>query len=613
MASVPYDAPTPYNLSSLGFSRDRLAPLVQSRARNTAVATGQPCIPLNLLAHILSFLEDDPATLALLCGTSRVLYYMALPLLWRNVHLYSSRTVRNKKRSRNGEYKEAPEGYGGASPFAAGLDALVTNSSAGKLVQRLTLEGEYEDSAELDRWSRAGRASERTMMLNICVRAALDRCIQLEEFHWRVDTRLLATAYQGLARLARLRCLEVRFPTSKAPQPTTELPVLPALERLVVTDYDPLSYPDDISKVIFEAERLKDLQIHFSTRMRDAGEPSVQPTHLLRRNIKAGRKLKLKRLGTYNLFNKPESELLAEGCDLSTIEDFTSINSFGHDEDDTTAYHTAFLDRGWTEGPTHGHFPGLRVWRVDQLHSAHLRSFRDRRNIEKFYSINPRHGRPRQSHSHDSTPTSQSDASTVSTSSSCFSGASTSTSSRSDTTTLKELYLDVVCKSGGLSLKHLIFPIKWSFTLPMLAKLIRCCPKMTQLSICLDCADPKIWEMLLSFCPSLFAVRVTISDPNEDWRSQPGAAGSLTHDQWLRSEDYSNMIRNLLSGVELHKLRYIGVDDVVWRVEGMEEVPEESGATTPTEELRLRRKITCIPMDEVKTTAIWKFDTVDVI
>jgi hypothetical protein len=610
MSSFPRDAPTPYSLSSLGFSRDRLAPLVQPRPRNTAVAAENPCIPLNLLAHILSFLEDDPATLALLCGTSRVLYYMALPLLWRNVHLYSSRTVRNKKRTRNGEYKDAPEGFGGASPFAAGLDALVTNNSAGKLARRLILEGEYEDDAELDRWSRAGRASERAMILNICVRAVLDRCIQLEEFHWRIDTRLLATAYQGLARLASLKCLEVRFPASKAPQPTTELPALPALERLVVTDYDPLSYPDDISKVIFEAKHLKDLQVHFSTRMRDAGEPSVQPTHILRRNIKAGRKLKLKRLGTYNLFNKPESELLAEGCDLSTVEDFTSINSFGRDEDDTTAYHTAFLDRGWTEGTTEDHFPNLRVWRVDQLHSGHLRSFRNRRNIEKFYSINPRDGRTRQSYSHEGTPNSSSAASTDS---SCTNAASTSTSGRGDTTTLKELYLDVVCKSGGLSLKHLIFPTKWSISLPMLAKLIRCCPNMTQLSLCLSCADPKIWEMLMSFCPSLFAVRVTIADPNEDWRARAGLPDSATHDQWLRSEDYKDMIRDLLASVELAHLRYIGVDDVVWRIEGMEEVPVEEGAAAPTEGIRLRRKITCVPMNEVKNIAVWKFDTVDVI
>jgi hypothetical protein len=359
------DPPTPFNISSLGPAGGRLAPLLPP-ATPTSVDCWGDFLPLSLIAHVLTFLEDDPATLAAICATSRKLYYMAVPLLWRNVRLRSYSGVHSRKRTRDGEFKETPEGMGGSSPFSAGLNALVTNAGTGKLVRSLRLDGEYgEGDTELERCSRAGRVSENAMMLNICTRAALESCPELQGFHWEMRARLLPTTYQGLARLRHLQSLHVRFPTSRAPQPTQEIPAMPGLRRLVITGYDPVCYPDDLSTVIFEARRLEDLQLHFAPRMRDIGEPSVQASSIIRKNVLANRKIPVKRIGVYNLFAKSEPDLFARALDTSTVVDFTAINCFGKDEDEDGSLASNFTDKLWLEGP-HVHFPNLKVWRVDR-------------------------------------------------------------------------------------------------------------------------------------------------------------------------------------------------------------------------------------------------------
>src|SRR6201996_9809171 len=97
-------------------------------------AFGVTSIPLTVVATIISFLDDDVASLARLCRTSRVLWYMTLPHLWKNVTLKSYSTIRYKD--------DVPEGFGSASPFSMGLNALVTRNVS-SLVRSLSLEGEF--------------------------------------------------------------------------------------------------------------------------------------------------------------------------------------------------------------------------------------------------------------------------------------------------------------------------------------------------------------------------------------------------------------------------------------------------------------------------------------
>ncbi|PCG96958.1 Hypothetical protein PENO1_065540 [Penicillium occitanis (nom. inval.)] len=128
-------------------------------------------LPLNLIAHIVSWIED-PGDLARMCRTCRLLHYMAIPHLYRNISLTSYDRIRYRD--------EEPEGWGNASPFSMGLNTLVTRAHA-SLVQSMTLRGEWNEP-ELEEHSKVGRVPDSSMMLNISVRAALDRTKNIESF-----------------------------------------------------------------------------------------------------------------------------------------------------------------------------------------------------------------------------------------------------------------------------------------------------------------------------------------------------------------------------------------------------------------------------------------------
>lgn len=97
---------------------------------------------------------------------------MAQPQLYKKITLTSYDTIRYRD--------DLPEGYGSASPFSMGLNALVTRNIAG-LVQSLCLQGQWREH-DLEEYSKVGRVPDGSMMLNIAVRAAIDRCTNLTSF-----------------------------------------------------------------------------------------------------------------------------------------------------------------------------------------------------------------------------------------------------------------------------------------------------------------------------------------------------------------------------------------------------------------------------------------------
>lgn len=100
---------------------------------------------------------------------------MTSPRLFENVTLRSYDTIRYV----NGQ----PEGYGSGSPFTMGLNGLATGSLA-IYVRSFTLSGEWKE-LDLEDFSK-GRVPDKTMLLSIAVRAALDKMKKLESF--RYDT-----------------------------------------------------------------------------------------------------------------------------------------------------------------------------------------------------------------------------------------------------------------------------------------------------------------------------------------------------------------------------------------------------------------------------------------
>lgn len=103
--------------------------------------------------------------------TSKLLYYMTLPRLWEHVTLRSYSEIR---------YKDGlPAGFGNGSPFAKGLEALVSSNVA-TYVKTLRLVGEWRE-VDVEEFSK-GRVPDNTMLLNVAIRAALEKCEKLESF-----------------------------------------------------------------------------------------------------------------------------------------------------------------------------------------------------------------------------------------------------------------------------------------------------------------------------------------------------------------------------------------------------------------------------------------------
>ena len=124
---------------------------------------------------------------------------MTLPQLWSSVTLRSHSSVRYKQK----DDTHLPEGFGSASPFSMGLNALVTHNVSA-LVKNLAFQGDWT-ARDLQEYSRVGRVSEQSMILNIAVRAAIDKCAGLEMFRWDLDTKLQPNVYNGLAVLKNLQ------------------------------------------------------------------------------------------------------------------------------------------------------------------------------------------------------------------------------------------------------------------------------------------------------------------------------------------------------------------------------------------------------------------------
>lgn len=82
---------------------------------------------------------------------------------------------------------------------------------------------------------------------------------------------MLPTVRQGLAQ-SQVRSLTVRFPSNRPPRPIS---TIPSLVSLKILDIEPLCYVDDISLLLAESKKLRELRIEWSPRMHEAKEPSI--------------------------------------------------------------------------------------------------------------------------------------------------------------------------------------------------------------------------------------------------------------------------------------------------------------------------------------------------
>lgn len=96
---------------------------------------------------------------------------MALPRLYEHVTLHAYPEIRF--------VDGKPEGYGNGSPFAMGLNTLVSRNFS-DYIRKFSVVGDWREH-DVD-FYKQGRVPDNSMVLQIAMRAALDRMKNLESF-----------------------------------------------------------------------------------------------------------------------------------------------------------------------------------------------------------------------------------------------------------------------------------------------------------------------------------------------------------------------------------------------------------------------------------------------
>jgi hypothetical protein len=375
---------------------------------------------------------------------------------------------------------------------------------------------------------------------------------------------------------------------------------MPHLRSLTVTDMDPLCYPDDIAMTLFASPKLDSLKLHWSPRMRDAGEPSVQMQSYFRHNIAAKRILRLRHIAFHNLFGitSPEVEMV---IDHSNMQSITMLNAFGQDEQQSSL--AAFLDSTWSRLPDGlVHLKSIRHDKVSMKFARHLG---DVHGLERIYLVNARHVPP---HNGYHPPPDPSPVAAL-TPSSDPSSETTPFARTAANNSVRDITLDNIISNHGSTLKHLILSDRWPLPNKLVARLFNACPNITQLAIALEFKDSfGGMRMLLPFLKKIRAVRILIPTAGLDGLDYFKKFECMVMGD---DEEHEENIGRELAGDDFPNLRYVGLGWKVWEIGGTYKtmVMNEDGQ----QEMAVRRRSKRVSIDAVKDVEIWKMDSLDVI
>ncbi|KAL6237265.1 hypothetical protein BDW75DRAFT_89659 [Aspergillus navahoensis] len=429
---------------------------------------------------------------------------MALPQLYRNLILTSYDKIRY--------VGDQPEGMGSASPFTMGLNTVITRPYA-SLVRSLTLRGDWREQ-ELEEHARVGRVPDSSMMLNIAVRAAVDRMPDLEDFRWELSTKLLETVYLGLAQLPKLTSLTIRFPSSRHPRPTTAIPAMPHLRYLKITDIDPLCYPDDISTLLYKARKLRELKMHWSPRMRNMQEPSVMLHDYFRKCISAKQPLALKSLGLSNLYAR-HSEDFNAAFDNCTVEEVTML----HEVRSELANLNTFVDSTWPAAPPNKpmRLKSLRANVFNQRQAEFLGSFT---GLERIYLVSsstisdslnsPREPAVACPSAATLTPPASENTNLNSVSRDLITSADSPSNTPALQARVRDNSINSIVLNHAATLRHLLLPARWALSSSIIARLVHASPQLEQLAFAAEISSMDTLGLLLPFLRNLRALRLLV-------------------------------------------------------------------------------------------------------
>ncbi|KAF2865418.1 hypothetical protein BDV95DRAFT_612568 [Massariosphaeria phaeospora] len=544
-------------------------------------------LPLHLLHLILEYL-DDVADLARITRTSRLFYYMTLPRLYESVTLRSYADIRYV----NGR----PEGYGNGSPFALGLNTLVSRTF-GDYVQTFRVLGDWKEH-DLDDYSK-GRVPDNSMMLQIALRAALDRMKNLTAFAWQLDTKPLLTVYQGLMANLGLTSLTLRCPTKRIPRPTSVIPPLPNLRTLVLYDIDPLCYPDDISLLLLTAKKLENLKLHWTPRMRESGEESVNLLNYFGRCVAAQYQLPVKRMALYNLYARHPGSGFSSANNPSMMEEMTIINSMGSNNP-----MTVFLDDTWRVNSNHPVPHNLKMLRADAMDKEQAAMLARIYGMERLYFISK--GKGQKTISTAATPTTPSSAACTPSVSGGSSASMTVTEQQCKT--LASDFLAVI-QSNHRTMRHLLLPDLWQLSDDTLFRICQSCPDLEQFGF--SCAVPPMASLrqIFALVPKLQAMRILVR-PGSEFDEAMGQDDGDMHEFALATELWRPEYKNL---------KYVGFGDrFTYKLGAVKYPPNgtigKAGMDDNSMNARRRgpmRTLTRMEREDVVHIEIWGLDTTE--
>jgi hypothetical protein len=447
------------------------------------------------------------------------------------------------------------------------MNGLVTKSHA-NLVQNFRVWGAWNETGADD--FAKGRVPDNTMMLNIVLRAAMDKMIKLQSFSWELDCKPLKTMYQGLAMHNTLTRLTLKFPNTRIPRPAVIIPPMANLRAFRAEDIDPLCYPDDISVLLLSSKKLEDLRLHFSPRMRQEAESSLSWNTYFGRCLRVGYKLPLKHFGIQNFYG-PNIEGLSDLLDSDIGVSATFLDVFGGTKG---ASANVFLDETWKHVPPDMKTNFKRA-RTNEPAPQHVQLMSNATGMEKLYIVSTRISKT--GHTPDDagqppvTPDdSQPDVETVA---------------------LGKQYIHAITRQHGSTMKHLLLWDQWHLDQDDIRELIRYCPNLEQLGIGVASEHSlRAIHLLLPFLPKLEAVRMLLTDELE---------GECT------SHGHLDEMGTWFAKLNATSLKYIGVGKRTFKVGPLHSYTTSDGKQD------VKAEVTEVKIEDVKHVEIWGLDCLD--
>ncbi|KAH8724142.1 hypothetical protein GQ44DRAFT_290204 [Phaeosphaeriaceae sp. PMI808] len=545
-------------------------------------------LPLHLIQLIISHL-DNVADLARITRTSRLFYYMTLPRLYEHVTLHAYPEIRYTDQGR-------PEGYGSGSPFAMGLNTLVTRTFT-NYVHTFRVVGDWRVEGEDD--YKHGRVPDNSMLLQIVMRAVLDKMKNLRSFAWELNTKPLNTVYEGLAsRSATLTSFTLRCPTRRLPQPTTIISPMPNLRSLVVYDMDPLCYPDDLTFLILAATKLERLKLHWSPRMREIGEESINLMNLFGRCVLAKQSLPIKKLAIYNLYTRFIGSDLDNIIEVQHLREVSIFNSIGSSDP-----MTVFLDDAWRINSTRPIPPNLKMIRTDHVDFGQVLDLTKFTGLERLYIVSNLNKEQSKISSAAISPT-QTSATTPPT---------PATGPNAAATAERHCAMGSDClaaiQSNHRTIRHLLLSPHWQISDTALHQLCTACPDLEQLGF--YCGIPPLASLrkIFALTPRLFALRMLYV---------PGSALAETMSS-TDTEMHVFAIATEFWRPEYRAVRYIGIGDtLIFQLGGVVFPPRDAPRIAPGMENSLNakragplRRVKLVDRESVKGIEIWGMDSLE--